>query len=134
MKENFHRACHLMVPSDATLSSHKSQFTNIGRVLFFVGTTGLQWFFTTRYSRDAIVYLPKDWFGPLTWFLGLPFAPAGALSCGVFIMLVRRVIGIFTRVGADIVEGVRGEKAPTQPIAVPAQSSQPSVSKEKKKE
>lgn len=108
--------------TDASLASHRSRFNSYGRAIIFIATTGLQWSFTTRYSRDAIVYLPKDWFGPLTWFLGLPFAPAGALSCGIYLMLVRRVIGIVTRIVTDVVQGVRGEQVQPTPIAVPAEA------------
>lgn len=93
---------------NASLTAHRSKFNTFIKVLIFVLTTGLQWSFSARYSKDAIVYLPKDWFGPLTWFLGLPFAPTGALSCGIYIMLIKRVIGVLTRVTTDIFTGIRG--------------------------
>jgi hypothetical protein len=92
-----------------SLTSHKGRFNTMMKVLIFILTTGLQWYFTTRYSKEAIVYVPRDWFGPLTWFLGFPFAPAGALSCGIYIMLIKRVIGIVSRIGKDIYTGIKGE-------------------------
>lgn len=124
---------------DASLASHRSSFDKIIKAVLFIGTTGLQWSYTTRHSRSAIVYLPKDWFGPLTWFFGLPFAPKGALGCTVFIMLLKRVIGIVTRIAKDIALGIKGDASETQPVAVPvpAASTAPkpsSEAKEKKKE
>ena len=130
-------ADELSTRTDASLASHRSSFDKVIKAVIFIGTTGLQWSFTTRHSRSAIVYLPKDWFGPLTWFLGLPFAPKGALGCTVFIMLVKRFIGIVTRIGKDIVLGVKGQGTEAPPVAVPvpaATSAKPSEAKEKKKE
>lgn len=96
---------------NTSLASHRSSFNTVIKVLIFALTTGLQWSFSARYSRDAIVYLPRDWFGPLTWFLGLPFAPAGALSCGIYVMLIKRVIGVVTRITTDIYTGIQGKVA-----------------------
>ena len=31
------------------------------------------------YRKSAVFYLPPGWMGPVTWFLSLPFAPAGML-------------------------------------------------------
>ncbi|KAK9896890.1 hypothetical protein P389DRAFT_168606 [Cystobasidium minutum MCA 4210] len=121
---------------NTSLTSHRGSFNTVIKVLLFILTTGLQWSFSARYSRDAVVYLPKDWFGPLTWFLGLPFAPAGALSCGIYIMLIKRVIGILTRITTDIYSGVRGQPSETPPVAVPVSahtsSEKAAPSKEKK--
>lgn len=99
---------HPHAPTDNSLAAHKNQYSQYSKILLFTLTSGLQWYFTTRHSRAAIVYLPKDWFGSLTWFLALPFAPKGALSCGVYIFLVKRVMGLLTRIGADIYSGVKG--------------------------
>lgn len=121
---------------NTSLTAHRSSFNTVIKVLIFVLTTGLQWSFTAKYSRAAIVYLPKDWFGPLTWFLGLPFAPAGALSCGIYIMLIKRVIGVFTRVFTEIFMGIRGQPSEAPPVAVPVSAntvnSGSGLSKEKK--
>ena len=40
-------------------------------------TTGLQFAIGWWYSRSAVFYLPTAWLGPFTWWLSLPFAPAG---------------------------------------------------------
>lgn len=42
-------------------------------------TTGLQFAIGWWYSRAAVFYLPAAWFGPITWWLSFPFAPAGEL-------------------------------------------------------
>jgi hypothetical protein len=43
-------------------------------------TTGLQFAIGWWYSRSAVFYLPVAWLGPFTWWLSLPFAPAGESS------------------------------------------------------
>jgi CHD5-like protein len=40
-------------------------------------TTGLQFAIGWWYGRSAVFYLPAGWLGPFTWWLSLPFAPAG---------------------------------------------------------
>lgn len=52
--------------------------------------------------KSAVFYLPQGWFGPLTWWLALPFAPAGSVSCGVWQMACRRVIKLGERVVKDL--------------------------------
>jgi hypothetical protein len=96
------------IHTDSSLASHRSGFEKIVKAVVFLGTTGLQWAYTSRHSKTAIVYLPEGWFGSLGWFLGLPFAPKGAISTTVFIFLIKRVLGVLTRVGKDIVQGARG--------------------------
>ena len=96
------------VHTDSSLASHRSSFEKIVKAVVFLGTTGLQFAYTSRHSKTAIVYLPEGWFGSLGWFLGLPFAPKGAISTTVFIFLIKRVLGVLTRVGKDIVQGARG--------------------------
>jgi len=118
-----------------SLASHKNQFSTYAKVILFILTSGLQWSFTTRYSRDAIVYLPIEWFGPLTWFLALPFAPKGALSCGVWVFLVKRVLSVLTRIGSEVYAGMRGEPTET-PVAVPVDTgkSTPANQSDKKRQ
>jgi len=119
------------------LAAHKGQYARYAKILMFILTSGLQWTFTTRHSKAAIVYLPADWFGPMTWFLGLPFAPKGALSCGVYIFLIKRVLGILTRIGGDIYTGIKGNPtdAPTAvPVAADPSSQKPKSAAEKKKQ
>ena len=65
-------------------------------------TTGLQFFIGWWFRKAAVFYLPPGWFGPLTWWLALPFAPAGSVSCGVWQMACRRVIKVGERVVKDV--------------------------------
>ena len=72
-------------------------------VWFF--TAGLQFIVGWWYRKTAVFYLPPGWFGPLTWWLSFPFAPAGSVSCGVWQMSCRRVIKIGERVVKDFLVG-----------------------------
>jgi tail-anchored protein insertion receptor len=72
-------------------------------VWFF--TAGLQFLVGWWYRKSAVFYLPPGWFGPLTWWLSFPFAPAGSVSCGVWQMSCRRVIKIGERVVKDVMPG-----------------------------
>ncbi|KAI0298513.1 CHD5-like protein-domain-containing protein [Russula brevipes] len=85
---------------NSELSAPKSSFSLKFSATLWMLTTGLQFAIGWRYSRSAVFYLPASWFGPFTWFLSLPFAPAGSVSCGVWQMACRRVI----RVGERIVK------------------------------
>ena len=53
-------------------------------------------------------------------------------------MLLKRVIGIVTRIGKDITLGIKGEGVEATPVAVPVAAAsgdaKPPVSSEKKKE
>ncbi len=68
-------------------------------------TTGLQFIVGWWYGKSAVFYLPPGWFGPLTWWLSLPFAPAGSVSCGIWQMSCRRVIKIGERAVKDFLAG-----------------------------
>jgi hypothetical protein len=83
---------------NSELSSSKSSFAlKFGTTLWML-TTGLQFAIGWWYSRSAVFYLPTAWLGPFTWWLSLPFAPAGSVSCGVWQMACRRVIKVGERV------------------------------------
>jgi len=43
----------------------------------WIMTTGLQFVVGWWYRKQPVFYLPEGWFGPLSWWLALPFAPAG---------------------------------------------------------
>ena len=76
-------------------------------------TGGAQFVVGWWYRQSAVFYLPPQWFGPVTWWLALPFAPAGSVSCGVWQMACRRVIKVGERVVRDLVSA--GECAPLIP-------------------
>ena len=71
-------------------------------------TTGLQFFIGWWFRKAAVFYLPPGWFGPLTWWLALPFAPAGSVSCGVWQMACRRVIKVGERVVREVMSPTPG--------------------------
>ena len=68
----------------------------------WIMTTGLQFAIGWWYRKAAVFYLPPGWFGPLTWWLALPFAPAGSVSCGVWQMACKRVIKVGERVVKEV--------------------------------
>jgi len=83
---------------NSELSASKTSFAfKFGSALWAL-TTGLQFAIGWWYGRSAVFYLPAAWLGPFTWWLSLPFAPAGSVSCGVWQMACRRVIRVFERV------------------------------------
>jgi hypothetical protein len=83
--------------ADSEIASAKTQFSlKFNSALWFM-TTGLQFFIGWWYRKSAVFYLPQGWFGPLTWWLGLPWAPAGSVSCGVWQMACRRIILVLER-------------------------------------
>ncbi|KAI0039469.1 hypothetical protein FA95DRAFT_1550649 [Auriscalpium vulgare] len=84
------------------LSASKSSFSLKFNTAVWVLTTGLQFVVGWWYRRAAVFYLPPTWLGPLTWWLALPFAPAGSVSCGVWQMACRRVVKVGERVTKDI--------------------------------
>ena len=106
-----------MIPRiDSERSASKTSFgLKFGSTLWVL-TTGLQFAIGWWYGRSAVFYLPAAWLGPFTWWLSLPFAPAGepgqylvswphqtsglsgSVSCGVWQMACRRVIRVFERV------------------------------------
>jgi len=101
---------------DSELSASKTSFALKFGSTLWVLTTGLQFVIGWWYGRSAVFYLPAAWLGPFTWWLSLPFAPAGepsrylmswlpqtsglsgSVSCGVWQMACRRVIRVFERV------------------------------------
>jgi len=104
----------------ATKTAFSIKFNSVLWVL----TTGVQFVVGWWYRRAPVFYLPNGWFGPLTWWLALPFAPSGSVSVGVWQMACKRVIKIGERVVRDFASG------PT--VAVPDASAVP-TEKEKKK-
>ena len=62
---------------DGQIASTKSGFSLKFNTLLWLLTTGLQFAVGWWYRKQAVFYLPEGWFGPLGWWLSLPFAPAG---------------------------------------------------------
>lgn len=57
--------------------SNKAAFSLKFNSAVWIFTTGLQFVVGWMYRRSAVFYLPPGWFGPITWWLALPFAPKG---------------------------------------------------------
>jgi len=111
---------------NSEIASAKSGFAMKFNTLLWLLTTGLQFVVGWWYRRQAVFYLPEGWFGPLGWWLSLPFAPAGSVSVGVWQMACRRVILISERVVKDLVAGTSSSPDPaTEKADVPGMAPTP---------
>ncbi|OJT07410.1 Protein GET1 [Trametes pubescens] len=84
------------------LASARTSFSLKFNSAMWIMTTGLQFVIGWWYRKAAVFYLPPGWFGPLTWVLAFPFAPAGSVSCGMWQMACRRVIKVGERVAKEV--------------------------------
>ncbi|KAH9858656.1 CHD5-like protein-domain-containing protein [Lenzites betulinus] len=87
---------------NSEVAAARTSFSLKFSTALWVMTTGLQFAIGWWYRKAAVFYLPPGWFGPLTWWLAFPFAPAGAVSCGMWQMACRRVIKVGERVARDV--------------------------------
>ncbi|KAI0745967.1 CHD5-like protein-domain-containing protein [Earliella scabrosa] len=87
---------------NSELASARTSFSVKFNSAMWIMTTGLQFVIGWWYRKAAVFYLPPGWFGPLTWWLALPFAPAGSVSCGVWQMACKRVIKVGERVVKEL--------------------------------
>ena len=94
----------------------------------WIMTTGLQFVIGWWYRKAAVFYLPPGWFGPLTWWLALPFAPAGSVSCGVWQMACRRVIKVGERVVKEVMAPSQAQGECSFPFCRPRSASSPTPS------
>lgn len=93
------------------LSSARTSFSlKFNSAIWFL-TAGVQLIVGCWYRKSAVFYLPPGWFGPLTWWLSLPFAPAGSVSCGIWQMACKRVIKVGERMVRELAS------AESQPVA-----------------
>jgi len=97
---------------NSELSSARSSFSLKFSTVVWVLTAGLQFFVGWWYRKSAVFYLPPGWFGPLTWWLSFPFAPAGSVSCGVWQMACKRVIKVGERVVKELAASTGTESVP----------------------
>ena len=112
--------------ADNELSSARTTFSLRFNTSLWVMTTGLQFVIGWWYRKAAVFYLPPGWFGPLTWWLALPFAPAGSVSCGVWQMACRRVIKVGERAAKEIMaRGHADGECSIRPSARPSAASVP---------
>ena len=92
-----------MCSIDGELSTVRSSFSLKFKSALWIMTTGLQFVIGWWYRKAAVFYLPPGWFGPLTWWLAFPFAPAGSVSCGMWQMACKRVIKVGERVVKEVI-------------------------------
>jgi len=125
---------------NSEIASAKSGFSmTFNSVLWFL-TTGLQFAVGWWYRKQPVFFLPQGWFGPLGWWLSLPFAPAGSVSVGVWQMACRRVIVVGEKVVKDLIGPSSSSSStdPTEKIAAsalaPTPNNTPKKPSEKKKE
>ncbi|QRV97116.1 hypothetical protein RhiJN_25135 [Ceratobasidium sp. AG-Ba] len=86
---------------NSTLATSRTSFSMKFSTILWTCTTGAQFAIGWWYSRYAVFYLPPGWLGPATWWLSLPFAPRGSVSCGVWQMACQRVMRICERLIKD---------------------------------
>ncbi|KAB5592284.1 Protein GET1 [Ceratobasidium theobromae] len=86
---------------NSTLATARTSFSVKFSTGLWVCTTGAQFFIGWWYGRSAVFYLPPGWMGPATWWLSLPFAPRGSVSCGVWQMACQRVLRMLERLVRD---------------------------------
>jgi hypothetical protein len=60
----------------ASKSSYKMKFNSV----LWTVTSGSQYALGWWYGKQAVFYLPPEWFGPAQWWLALPFAPLGKFN------------------------------------------------------
>jgi hypothetical protein len=95
-------------PADGEISSARTAYALKFKSALWAATTGAQFALGWWYRSTPVFFLPPGWLGPAAWWLALPFAPRGAVSCGVWQMACRRVI----KVGERVVRSVLGACAP----------------------
>ncbi|KDQ57408.1 hypothetical protein JAAARDRAFT_58032 [Jaapia argillacea MUCL 33604] len=112
---------------NSDLASTKSSFALKFNSAIWILTTGLQFVVGWWYRKAAVFYLPEGWFGPITWWLALPFAPAGSVSVGVWQMACRRVIKLGERIVKDF-------ELTSPRVSVPAEAEADTSSPAEKKD
>ncbi|KDE03389.1 hypothetical protein MVLG_06107 [Microbotryum lychnidis-dioicae p1A1 Lamole] len=116
---------------NATSSQSRQSFQSLFKRILWIFTTILPFVVTSWHRKAAVFYLPPSWFGPATWWLGLPSAPTGAVACGVWTMACKRTIGACKDAIVDLTQKEARVAQPV-PVAVPTQpiSSDKAESKE----
>ncbi|KAJ7745475.1 CHD5-like protein-domain-containing protein [Mycena maculata] len=107
------------------ISARKSAFALRFHSVIWVLTTGLQFAVGWWYRKAAVFYLPPGWFGPLGWWLALPFAPTGSVSVGMWQMACKRVLKVGERVVKElsavrVAEAEAETKEKEEPAGAPA--------------
>ncbi|EJD52462.1 hypothetical protein AURDEDRAFT_158192 [Auricularia subglabra TFB-10046 SS5] len=110
------------------LVSTKASFGASFQTVLWVLTSGVQFVIGWWYGREAVFFVPAGVLGPLTWWLSIPFAPRGSVSCMVWQFACQRVIKKSESIVRDFVELRTQTQAGPQPV--PAEDAVPSAKKE----
>jgi len=86
---------------NSQLATARTSFSVKFSTILWTSTTGAQFIIGWWYARCAVYYLPPGWLGPATWWLSLPLAPRGSVSCGVWQMACQRVLRLCERLVKD---------------------------------
>ena len=64
----------------AQATAAKQAFASSFKQLLWVLTTVMPFIISSWHRKAAVFYLPPGWFGPATWWMGLPSAPMGKFA------------------------------------------------------
>ncbi|KAG8898603.1 GET complex subunit get1 [Tulasnella sp. 403] len=98
---------------NSELAFKRTSFSVQFNIAIWIITAGLQLVIVWWYRKTPVFYLPQGWFGPATWWLSLPFAPGGSVSCAAWQMACKRVIAMFERVVREFWEPESQDEAST---------------------
>lgn len=89
---------------DSKLSSGKTTFTLVFRVILWILVNIPQYFIAWRYRSQPVFWLPQGWFnGVMLWWLAFPFSPRGSVSVMTWTWACKSVLKIFEEVVRHII-------------------------------
>ncbi|GJJ06112.1 hypothetical protein Clacol_000301 [Clathrus columnatus] len=102
--------------SNTSLSASKASYSKKFSVVLWCLTSGAQYGIGWMYGKKAVFYLPPGWFGPIQWWLAIPFAPLGSVSVGIWQMACSRVLRVLEGIVKDFTDlrDVQPESQPTE--------------------
>lgn len=127
--------------SNSKAVGERAAFAKYFKATMWIATTVLPFIISSWHRKEAVFFLPNGWFGPATWFMGLPSAPIGKLvprfemeakrvhadciagflgptggiACGIWTMACKRTIGVVK----DLVVDTFVPSPVPVPVAVP---------------
>ncbi|KAL8292142.1 hypothetical protein RQP46_001608 [Phenoliferia psychrophenolica] len=107
----------------------KAAFASWFKRMLWILTTVLPFIISSWHRKEAVFYLPKGWFGPLGWWMGLPSAPAGGIACGIWTMACKKTLGAVHDIVVDLAGAGKVPPPPTQQpgMEVPVNAEKPSA-------
>lgn len=101
--------------SNSKAVGERAAFAKYFKATMWIATTVLPFIISSWHRKEAVFFLPNGWFGPATWFMGLPSAPIGGIACGIWTMACKRTIGVVK----DLVVDTFVPSPVPVPVAVP---------------